>query len=320
MVGTVLVMTDAEDYTSDLVVSALQERGMTVVRLDPGAGPIRMEVTLARSGWRDSVGDEHRVIDLREVVSVLWRWPTPPAGNPDITDLARREWAAREDTAALYGVLKTLPVRWVNHPDRREAANSKPGQLIVAAASGFAVPDTILTTRGDAVRAWAHGRDVLYKAFYAQAADENEMVIATRVRSADLPTELGAASTFQEIIVGQSIRVTVIGEQTFAVAISGTDELDWRPVSNQLTFSPIQVPQEVVTRIHAFMRHYGLEYGAMDFIRSAATEQWIFLENNPSGMYGFVEIQSGLEITAAIADRLCLPLESSSPVTSTVGW
>lgn len=58
------------------------------------------------------------------------------------------------------------------------------------------------------------------------------------------------------------------------------------------------------------MAHYQLEYGAMDFIHTAP---WTFLENNPSGMYGFVEIQSGLEITKAIVDRLCEPLEAPRP-------
>lgn len=36
--------------------------------------------------------------------------------------------------------------------------------------------------------------------------------------------------------------------------------------------------------------------------------RWVFLECNPSGMYGFVEIQVGLPITEAFADHLCEPV------------
>lgn len=134
------------------------------------------------------------------------------------------------------------------------------------------------------------------------------MVVASRVDPAALPDDLGAASIFQEVITGLSVRVTVIGDEMFAVQIDGNDELDWRPAQDQLSFTSIAVPDAVRAGIEAFMAFYRLEYSALDFIIDSRTGTWVFLENNPSGMYGFVEIQTGLEITAAIAKRLCQPL------------
>ncbi|WP_344590321.1 MvdC/MvdD family ATP grasp protein [Actinomadura vinacea] len=303
-------MTDATDYTADLIVADLQTRGVRVARLDPGAGPVRIEATLARGRWRDAIGDEHRAIDLGEVVSVLWRWPTAPAGHPAIADTAQRSWAAREDMAAVFGVLKSLPVRWINHPDLAAAANSKPGQLVTATECGLTVPDTIVTTSGEAVRRWARGREVLFKAFYAQGADEDAMVVATRADPDTVPDGLGAACLFQEVIPGAPVRLTMIGAQAFAVVITGTGDLDWRPVQHRLTFTPTGVPPEVMVGVRDFMHRYRLEYGAFDFI-ATADDAWTFLEINPTGMYGFVEIQSGLSITEAIADRLCDPVRSA---------
>ncbi|MFD0857209.1 MvdC/MvdD family ATP grasp protein [Actinomadura adrarensis] len=318
MNDTVLVMTDATDYTADLIVADLQARGMRVARLDPGAGPVRMQATLAHGRWRNTVGDEHRVIDLGEVVSVLWRWPSSPTGHPAIDDPARRAWAAREDSEAMLGVLKSLPVRWINHPDRVARANSKPGQLVTAAKCGLTVPDTIVTTSGEAAHRWARGREVLFKAFHAQGADEDAMVIATRVDPAKLPDTLGAACIFQEVIPGTPVRLTMIGTQAFAVAITGTSDLDWRPVQHRLAFTPTDVPPDVLAGVRQFMDCYRLEYGALDFI-STADDAWTFLEVNPTGMYGFVEIQSGLSITEAIADRLCEPVHSPIRPSSQVG-
>jgi glutathione synthase/RimK-type ligase-like ATP-grasp enzyme len=304
---TVLVLTDAADYTADLIVADLQARGVLVARFDPGAGPTRIEATLARGHWRDGFGDEHRVIDLGTVTSVLWRWPNMPAGHPEINDPARRSWAAREDMAAVFGVIKSLPVRWINHPDLAAAANCKPGQLVTAGGCGLTVPDTIVTTSGHAVRRWARGRDVLLKAFHAQGCDEDAMVVATRVDPTEIPEELGVSCLFQEVIPGTPVRLTVVGNETFAVAITGTKELDWRPEQHRLTFTPVAIPPNVLTGGREFMRRYRLEYGAFDFI-ATSKDAWTFLEINPTGMYGFVEIQSGLRITAAIADRLCEPL------------
>lgn len=71
---------------------------------------------------------------------MLWRWPTPPAGHPSIERDDRKAWAAREDTLALYGVLKTVPARWVNHPEHAARANVKPAQLVAAVSCGLAVP------------------------------------------------------------------------------------------------------------------------------------------------------------------------------------
>lgn len=310
--GAVLVMTDHDDHTSDLIVAAIARRGVQVVRLDPGAGPLWADVHLAPSGrWTGVVGDEHRAVRLEEVGSVLWRWPGRPAGHPAIADPAARAWAAREDDLGILGVIKTLPVRWVNHPDRVAAAG-KPHQLTTAAACGLVVPPTLITTRGQAARSWAAGRDVLYKAFHAQGADEDAMVTAGRVDAAALPGELGAASLFQEIVPGVPVRLTVIGPHMFAVEITGSRHLDWRPEQDKLTFTPVDVPEHVERGVRRFLGAYGLEYGAFDFIRDP-DGRWVFLEINPSGMYGFVELQSGLPITAAFADHLCESVDRTRP-------
>ncbi|MUN41692.1 MvdC/MvdD family ATP grasp protein [Actinomadura litoris] len=88
--GTVLILTDTDDQTVDLIVHELQRRDASVVRLDPGAGPIHLDARLDGDRWRGLVGDEHRAVRLDEVVSVLWRWPGLPAGHPDIGDPAAR--------------------------------------------------------------------------------------------------------------------------------------------------------------------------------------------------------------------------------------
>ncbi|MFD0685494.1 hypothetical protein [Actinomadura fibrosa] len=138
------------------------------------------------------------------------------------------------------------------------------------------------------------------------------MVTASATDAAALPAELAAASTFQPIVRGTSIRLTAVGPHLFAVRITGTDLLDWRPVQDRLTFTATEIPPAIATGVHAFLRAYGLEYGAFDFIDPGPGRPWSFLECNPSGMYGMVEIQSGLRITAAIADRLLTPLNQGS--------
>ncbi|MFC6883395.1 ATP-grasp domain-containing protein [Actinomadura yumaensis] len=314
MNGAVLVLTDHTDHTTDLIVHALQQRDAHVVRLDLGDERLWLDAHLDpdTGRWRGQIGDEHRAAHLDQVTGVLWRWPGPPAGHPAITDPAARAWAARENTLALHGVLATLPARWINHPDAA-AACRKPGQLVTARACGLTVPDTVLTTRGAAVTAWADGRTVLYKAQHAAGADPDTMVTAGPADPAALPRHLGAVSCFQPIITGPSIRLTTVGEQMFAVRITGypPELIDWRPIQDRLAFTPIPVPAPIAAGVRAFLDRYGLEYGALDFIETS--RGWTLLEINPTGMYGFVEIQSGLRITDAIADRLLTPPPPANP-------
>ncbi|MGI5165119.1 MvdC/MvdD family ATP grasp protein [Spirillospora sp. CA-253888] len=304
-------MTDADDHTADLIVSELTQRGETVMRLDPGAAGVDMDVELTGGRWRNVIQDEHRAVRLEDVVSVLWRWPTPPAGHPAIVDDACRAWAAREDTAALHGVLRSLPVRWINHPGAVAMANFKPVQLRAANEVGFTVPPTLITTSGEMARRWAARREVLYKAFHSQGVDDCRMVMATPVNGAELPPQLGAASMFQEIVGGRQVRVTCVGRVAFAVVITGADRVDWRGIPN-VGYRPLDVPRDVHRALLLYLSRFGLEYGAFDFVIDDSGD-WVFLECNPLGMYGFVEIATGLPITKAIADRLCTPL--SSPVT-----
>ncbi|MDL4774242.1 MvdC/MvdD family ATP grasp protein [Actinomadura xylanilytica] len=228
--GAVLILTDTEDHTTDLIVHALQERDAHVVRLDPGAGPLNIDARLEEGRWVGEVGDQHRAARLTDVVSVLWRWPGTPSGHPAITSQAARAWAAREDALSILGVLRTLPVRWINHPARISVANDKPDQLLTAQACGLAVPPTLITSSGVTAREWIRrrpaGARVLYKAQHAQGADPDAMVTAGIAEAASVPDLLAAASCFQEVIPGRSIRLTVVGPKMFAVEISGTDLLD----------------------------------------------------------------------------------------------
>jgi len=120
--------------------------------------------------------------------------------------------------------------------------------------------------------------------------------------------ELGAASMFQDIIEGQHVRATFVGHEAFAVAISGADRIDWRGIPD-VTYTPTDVPPSLRTSVLRYMDGFGLEYGAFDFVIDASGS-WVFLECNPLGMYGFVEIATGLPITKAIVDRLCEPVRS----------
>lgn len=304
----VLVVTGQDDLFCDKIVLSLESRNVDVVRLDLSATPLRMDCAFSDGRWHGTIQTGNgRLAHIDKVTSVLWRWSRKIPGNPDITDLDQRAWAAQEDTEAVLGVLRSLPAFWMSHPDRLAAVEgNKPTQLRDAAQAGLPVPPTLIATQGASVDAWArHDRAHVYKAFrapYRPARGDAGWVLATRLQSPP-PEQLSAASIFQEMIDGTPIRVTAIGDQTFAAAITGiTYDIDWRPQQTEATLKPVAIPPKTRRAINTLMHRWGLNYGTFDFISTG--DDWVFLEINPSGAYGFVEEGTGLPLTKTITDTL----------------
>jgi hypothetical protein len=268
-----------------------------------------MDCVLRDGCWHGTIrAGDGRTVHLDRVGAVLWRWGGRLPGHPAIEEPDQRAWAAREDTEAALGVLRSLPAYWMSHPDRLAAIEGgKPLQLRDAVQAGLVVPATLIASHGAAVTRWMDPRAPhIYKAFrapYRPKTGEAGWVLATRVHG-ELPEELCAASTFQALVSGTPIRVTVIGEQVFAVAVTDVSyDVDWRPQQTEAVLKPVEVPEPVQAAIGALMARWGLTYGTLDFIATGSGE-WVFLEINPTGAYGFVEEATGLPLTRTIAETL----------------
>ncbi|GGJ84592.1 hypothetical protein GCM10010123_12780 [Pilimelia anulata] len=79
--------------------------------------------------------------------------------------------------------------------------------------------------------------------------------------------------------------------------------MDFRADYASLTYRVVPTPPEVAAGVAAFLAHFGLAFGALDFAVDRRGRWW-FLECNPAGQVGFIEDATGLPITSAIADTL----------------
>jgi glutathione synthase/RimK-type ligase-like ATP-grasp enzyme len=98
------------------------------------------------------------------------------------------------------------------------------------------------------------------------------------------------------------VRVTVVGESMFAARL--LYKLGHHPVDSRADFTPVERhDQEMVASIKRLMNKLGLVYGAIDF-RFSESEGYTFFEINPEGQYLWIEIETGLPISRAIAEQL----------------
>ncbi|MFD9904045.1 ATP-grasp ribosomal peptide maturase [Streptomyces sp. NPDC059063] len=318
MASTVLVVTALEDVTADWVITALNDRGWPVVRVDPAdIGPhlaFGFRIGAGSSRWEGRLRTPSREVELDEVAAVYYRRPTPYADRYRHLPPQQRNFAAAEARHGLGGVLNSLHgATYVNHPAAVTRADFKPAQLTCAAELGLAIPPTLVTNDVEAARKFAAGHErVICKTFRGLPPGEDGhtgAIWAQRVDPATFDEALAVtAHLFQaEIDKTSDVRVTVVGHRVFAHRIETPDgALDWRRGDwDDLTYTPVAVPMPVKAKLHRYLAAFGLVFGCFDFALTAAAPDpgsWVFIEANPDGQWGFVP--DAPAITEAFADIL----------------
>jgi ATP-grasp ribosomal peptide maturase len=308
----VLVLAAGSDTTADRVCTALADRDVPLFRFDTAEFPggLRLDAELEGGSWRGRLVRDGETLDLAAVRSVYVRRPRPFEVPAHLTG-AERWHAATESRYGLGGCLTSLPVPYLNHPSRAADAAYKPRQLRDLRSCGLVTPPTLVTNSASAVRQFAarHGA-LVCKSIAASMLHMGEtahVVYTRRLGEDDLDDLRGidyAAHLFQPFVESAyAIRLTVVGNRFFAVRIdAGSDRarIDWRTDYDTLTYQLIDLPADVEDAVTAYLRHAGLSYGAFDFLVTS-DGHLVTLEVNPEGNYAWLEQETTVRITEAIA-------------------
>jgi glutathione synthase/RimK-type ligase-like ATP-grasp enzyme len=259
-----------------------------------------------------------RSISLEHVHSIWYRRPKHFEFDPNLTDIERL-FAVNESRFGLGGILRSLNARWVNPIEREAAANYKPWQLAAAASCGLTVPPTLITNDPAEV---AEFRDrcpdgVIYKTLSGSAWNREHFAsFYTSHLSHDgdgLSGVAHSACLFQASVPKQAdLRVTIVGDAIFPVAIyNDRDALDWRKVDpGALRHEVHPLPDAVEDNLKRLVKMLGLEFGAIDLVLTPGGD-YVFLEVNPNGEWGWLEQRTGVPIASAMADLLAAGIATS---------
>ncbi|HWR46551.1 MAG TPA: hypothetical protein VN327_02865 [Pseudonocardiaceae bacterium] len=151
---TVVVLAQQADTPVDVVVRELTAREVPVFRADTSWFPrdLVLEARLSTDGrWTGELRTKHRTVDLEAIRAIWHRDPGAFSFAEGMTEV-ERGYAHREARLGFGGVLASLDVLWVNHPNRAADAVYKPLQLATAARCGLTTVPTVITNSPDAVR------------------------------------------------------------------------------------------------------------------------------------------------------------------------
>jgi glutathione synthase/RimK-type ligase-like ATP-grasp enzyme len=317
----ILAITDARNETANALVSVLNGMGVRWARFNRAEFPERAAMAFdpSRPGDGFLVDEDGDRIPLAEVAST-WVWhPEAFRVGPGLPP-AQARFLTRACRCAYGSLLAFLEERsFMVNPGSREArANDKGLQLRLARGLGLQVPDTLVTNDPGQARGFcARHPEVIFKVLNPpRMRDGDQMAwFSTRLLA---PEDLDALDgirhgpgIFQNRVPKRfDLRVTLVGDRVFPVEIhSQTDPacaVDFRRAWAHGIDLPHRVhdlPGRVRAQCLDLARALGLVYCAMDLVVTPDGE-YVFLEVNPSGQYGWIEAATGLPITRALAERL----------------
>jgi glutathione synthase/RimK-type ligase-like ATP-grasp enzyme len=204
----------------------------------------------------------------------------------------------------------------VNEPSRMRLAEDKGIQLRLARQLGLAVPETLITNSPQRARAFCERfPEVVFKLINCPRVVEGDFIswIGTSLLTANdvaaLDHLVASPGIFQRRIPKRcDLRLTIVGNQVFPVEIhSQVDSrtavdfrrtwLDEVPLVHQIHALPPEVHQQCL----ALARGLGLATCAIDLVLTPEGE-YVFLEVNPGGQWGWIEAATHLPITEALVD------------------
>jgi glutathione synthase/RimK-type ligase-like ATP-grasp enzyme len=253
-------------------------------------------------------------IDLSRCGAAIYRQTRPCTAAQGIVDDRLRSYVEQEAQRFLLDLFATLDCFWFPaSPERLHRAQNKLLQLELARQIGFSTPPTLVTNDPDAfLEFWrAHSGRVVTKV----ASEVFHSVLGHRLARYTEPVQprqvaryrsIGLCPTLFQGLVDKvlELRVTVVGSEVFTAAIhsqqSNRTRHDWRRYDHHRTrYSVFDLPREVQCRCVALVERLGLVYGAIDLVLTPDGE-FVFLEINPAGQYGWVEGRCDLPISDAI--------------------
>ena len=316
----VLLITHSGDfYTVDRVAEALSRLGANPFRLDTDMFPLSIELAahINQSGSKHCLKYGEEYLNVEQVRAVWMRriW------QPQLTkELAPQFQTAciRESVTTLDGFWDSLQeAHWLDDLQRINVAENKLRQLRVAQEIGLNIPQTLVTNNPSEAREFffkLEGKVVvkLLTPLSYSMKGSSFFLFTSKVKEEDLldaETLSYCPMIFQEQIPKlRELRIVFVDGNFFVGAVDASQyaesAVDWRCADDKnFVWQPFQLPEELAVSLNLFMKKFGLLFGAFDFIQTPSDE-YVFLEVNPTGEWGMLERDLELPISSAIANAL----------------
>jgi hypothetical protein len=324
--ASVLIISNEHDIHLSPVIEKLSERGVSFFRLNTENLFSKYFIDLSYRDGKLTGSIINNVskdsIRIECITSVWERRPMAPMNTftPVHEDYA--DVIAKEQKSFYQQLRYALKDRkWIGYPMDDLQASSKIYQKIIALEVGFNIPKTIISNRFSALQDFISDRPYFalkpMKADSIQIGDDHQMVFYSRKVTKDQLNSLdeggfsNAPNFIEEYIEKKyEVRLTFVGKKAFAAKIEsqtmreGEGKEDWREgYDHGIRFTKIELEDPIFSKCVNYLRRLNLNFGCFDFVVTQENE-FVFLECNPNGQWLWIEEETKMDISGAIADWL----------------
>lgn len=307
-----LIISSTIDFSTDLVCYRLLSAGKRFYRLNRDEfSKHRIVVDLQKKDMRIEIENKAYIANFEEVKGIYFRAPVflRTQSKKELTineQLERNQWSS-----FLRNLIVFRNAFWINNPVDVYRAENKMYQLCIAQECGFKIPKTMITNSSKIQI--NDDNEYIIKSldtalFYDMEKKREMFTYSNVVRGEELREyDLKQAPIFVQEFLEPKIdcRITYVKGKIFSVKIL-KDNVgvygDWRFHKEQLDYVTFELPDNVKYLICRLMDNLNLNFGGIDL--AFVDNDYYFIEVNPTGEWGWLEVKTGMEISKAIEEAL----------------
>ena len=308
-----LVISSTIDYSTDLVCYRLLEGNKKFYRLNRDEFlKHEIEINLQDRYMKISIDEIDYIAYFEKIKGIYFRAPvflrTQSKKELSLNEqLERNQWSS-----FLRNLIVFNNAIWLNNPTAVFNAENKLYQLYVAQECGFKIPDTQISNTtnimiDDNMKYVVKSLDTAL--FYDLSNNRELFTYSNIVKGKELKEyDLHQAPVFIQEFLNPKIdcRITYVNGRFYSVKIL-KENLglygDWRFYKEKLEYIPFDLPNNIRKMICELMEKLDLNFGGIDL--AIVNGEYYFIEVNPTGEWGWLELNTGMKISKGIEEALC---------------
>lgn len=304
----ILIITHKEDYTADFVINKLNEKRIQYFRFNTE--------DLISNNLVDIFIDNSRLqLNLRNINSIRSVW-FRRVKIPNFENLSHsiKKYISDELRVYFNNLWELLDVKWLSIPKNIYRAENKFLQLNEARKIGLDIPSTLISFDPIKIKKFFfdNNSNVIVKPIFNNEFKQGNVSkhIFTNKLGKDklekITEYVPLPSIFQKYIEKEiEIRITVVDNNVFSAYVDSQSSIeasiDWRKKRNK--FYKFILPEDIKVKCIQLVKNLNLSFGAIDMIKSK-DGKYVFLEINPNGQWGWIEMDTELPISNSIIQFL----------------
>lgn len=294
----VLIITSSIDETVDYIIEKYKKVSFFRLNVD-FIGKYRFKIN--EYGWQ--ITEDNRTITNKSVYSIYYRKPLLPKINEYSQEYA---FVAQKDIVAfINGLADSFGGRVLSRPYLLRKAENKVFQLIVAQEFNFKLPGSIITNNISDLENFFNAKSIIKPISIGKVTFANKCNLHTTAILKKYDSDICVTPVYVQKYINKKyeVRITIIDNSCFAVAIKSVNKVDWRISVLENEYWQIECPESIELQCHNILKKNNLIFGAFDFIVDP-DDNWLFLEFNPNGQWLWLEKILGVNISGNIVKYL----------------